>query len=153
MTVQVSSGLNPSCTWPIPRKVISIHVFNEVIVMVENQMEGIARSCKTQNQQRTADKPLKEIDNLNAVIDKKWVKAEVAQIALENLDLPYFFPNNYDKKITRYTLFGDGCAQPAGRQSFPNYDIIDSNSNARPPTAENILASQSEAAESPPAPS
>ncbi|KAJ9077356.1 hypothetical protein DSO57_1017494 [Entomophthora muscae] len=69
-------------------------------VTVENQIEGIVHPCKTQNQQKTTAKPLKEIDNLNAVIDKKWVKAGVAQIALKNLDLPYFSPNNYDKKIT-----------------------------------------------------
>ncbi|KAJ9074061.1 hypothetical protein DSO57_1010149 [Entomophthora muscae] len=82
----------------------------EVTVTVENQMKGITRPRKTRNQQRTTAKPLKEIDDLNAVIDKKWVKAGVAQIALENLDLPYFYPNNYDKKITHYTLFGDGSA-------------------------------------------
>ncbi|KAJ9057244.1 hypothetical protein DSO57_1024452 [Entomophthora muscae] len=105
------------------------------------------------NQQRISAKPLKEIDNLNAVIDKKWVKAGVAQIALENLDLPYLCPNNYDKKITHYTLFGNGSAQPTGHWNFSNYDAINSNSNAGPLTAENILTSQSDAAKSPPLPS
>ncbi|KAJ9058287.1 hypothetical protein DSO57_1013773 [Entomophthora muscae] len=119
-------------------------------VTVENQMEGIVRPRKTRNQQRTATKPLKEMDDLNAVIDKKWVKAGVAQIALKNLDLPYFSPNNYDKKITCYTLFGDGSAHPDGCQNFVNFDAIDSNSNAEPSTAENIPTSQSEATEPPP---
>ncbi|KAJ9088188.1 hypothetical protein DSO57_1025630 [Entomophthora muscae] len=79
-------------------------------VTVKNQMVGIVRPRKTRNQQRTATKPLREIDNLNAVIDKKWVKAGVAQITMENLDLPYFYPNNYEINITHYTLAGDGSA-------------------------------------------
>ncbi|KAJ9063884.1 hypothetical protein DSO57_1036284 [Entomophthora muscae] len=97
-------------TWALPATCLPTPPPADLLlaVTVENQMKGITRPRKTRNQQRTATKPLREIDGLNAVIDKKQVKAGVAQIALENLDLPYFYPNNYDKKITCYTLFDDG---------------------------------------------
>lgn len=56
-------------------------------------------------------------------------------MALEILNLLWFDPINYEKKIMYYSSFGNDSACPASHY-FLSYDVIELNSNVGPPTAE-----------------
>ncbi|KAJ9052408.1 hypothetical protein DSO57_1034433 [Entomophthora muscae] len=127
-----NSGNIPTITWATANgelhklsqeQGLSVDTKSHDSVMVMSFLFGI--DClKKKNGNRKAAKPLKVLDDLNLVIDKKWVKAAPVDGEGINLHIPEFFPNNYALKITRYHYPVALGSQPSGCPKISNYDII-----------------------------
>ena len=82
---------------------------------------GIARPRKKKGQKQVVVKPLKYIEDLNQVMDKKRVLARLAFKQDISQELPLLFPANYGANVLRY-LLPSAMNSPAA-----NYSKIESN--------------------------
>ena len=91
------------------------------VVTVVKFITGIACPRKKKGQKRVVVKPLKYIEDINQVIDKKWVLAGLAFKQDRSQELPLLCPANYGANVLRYLLPSAMNAHAA------NYSKIESN--------------------------
>ena len=65
---------------------------------------GIARPRKKKGQKQVVAKPLKYSEDLNQVIDKKWVLDGLAFKQDSSQELTLLFPANYEADALQYLL-------------------------------------------------